>query len=365
MNILIFNWRCWFHPQAGGAEKYLYELSKRLIKAGHRVTWFVSKFNNAETREIIDRIEIIRKGGKYSVYIYIPLYYLFQLRKRKFNIIIDDINGVPFFTPLFVRRPKVAIIHHIVGWWIFSKELPWFMAIIGWISERLIPFIYSKIKFITVSNSSKKEMERFGIRNIKIVPNGIDTNIYKSKQKKSRIPTIVFVGRLKKYKRLDLLLRAFKLVSKKNSRARLWIVGEGNVKKDLLKLVERLNLKKVKFFGYVSDEKKITLLNKAWVFVTTSEKEGWAVTVIEANVCGTPVIAFNVPGLRDSVKNGFNGLLVKPNPKELADEIIKVLKDEKLRKELSRNAIKWAKRFSWDKSADEFMKVVEDVVNEK
>jgi len=267
MNILIFNWRCWFHPQAGGAERYLYELSKRLVRAGHRVTWFVSKFENAKTREIREGIEIIRMGGRYSVYVYAPLYYLFRLRKRKFDIVIDDINGVPFFTPLFVRRPKIAIIHHIVGWSIFSKELPWFIGIIGWISERLIPFIYSDTRFITVSNSSKKEMKEFGIKNIDIVPNGIDLNVYKPKGRKSRTPTIIFVGRLKKYKRLNLLLKAFKLVSEKNSKARLWIVGEGDVKKDLLKTVKKLNIKKVKFFGRVSEKRKIDLLNKAWVFV--------------------------------------------------------------------------------------------------
>ena len=366
MRILIFNWRCWHHPLAGGAEKYLYEISKRLVKKGYKITWFVSRFCGAREKEFIDGIEVIRKGGKFSVYLYAFWHYLMHLRKKNFDLIIDDINGVPFFTPIYVWRHKIAIIHHLVKK-IFFRELPWHMALLGWISERLIPLIYFNTKFVTVSKSSEEEMKKFGIKNIEIVPNGIDTKIYNANpNSKNDIPVILFLGRLKKYKRIELLLRSFKIVSKKVE-AELWIAGRGDMKGELENLTKELEIQdRVKFFGFVSEKDKIELLKKAWVFVTTSEKEGWGITVIEANACGTPAIAFNVSGLRDSIKHGYSGLLVEDgNIEKLAEAIIDILSDSDLREELSRNAIEWAKRFSWDRSAEEFEKVIKNVIGER
>jgi hypothetical protein len=125
MNILILNWRCWKHPWAGGAEKYLHEISKRLVKSGHKVTWFVSSWAGLKETEVLDGIDLIRKGGRFSVYIHAFITYITELRSGNFDVIVDDINGVPFFTPLFVRKRKIAIIHHLVKG-IFFKELPFY-----------------------------------------------------------------------------------------------------------------------------------------------------------------------------------------------------------------------------------------------
>jgi len=361
MKILIFNWRCWKHPWAGGAEKYLYEISKRLVKRGHKIVWFVSSFEKSEKREIEDGIEIIRRGGRFSVYLYAFWYYLKELKKRNFDLIVDDINGVPFFTPLYVWKPKVAIIHHLMGWKIFSKELKLHQAIIAWLAERLISLLYFSISFITVSESSKKELKKNLIRRVYVVPNGLNSWMKRhSPIKKTHNPTIIYLGRWKKYKRINLLIEAFKIVKKRMKNAELWLVGKGDWK----------NYKKVegmKLFGKVSDRKKKELLTKAWVFVNPSIKEGWGITVIEANACGTPCIAYDVPGLRDSVINGKTGLLVKEdgNVEKLAEAIIKILEDEELRRKLSINAIKWAKQFSWDKSAEEFERVIKNIIKQE
>ena len=355
--ILIFNWRCWKHPWAGGAEKYLYEISRRLVKKGHRVTWFVSSWEELAEKEVLDGIEIIRKGGRFSVYIHAFLTYIVELRRHDFDVVVDSINGVPFFTPLFVRKKKVAILHHLVKC-IFFKELSWYFAIIGWISERFIPIVHRNTKFITVSESSKKEMEEFGLGDVELIYNGVDMAMSENSDKNLR-PAIIFLGRLKEYKRIDHLIKAYKIVSESISEAELWIVGDGDYRNELKKLAEEMKIK-ADFFGYVDEQTKAKLLSEAWVFVITSEKEGWGISVLEANACGTPAIAYDVPGLRDSIKDGETGLLTKSGDiKALSEAIINVLGDDELREKLSKNAFEYSKQFSWDESAMQMLKILE------
>ena len=357
MNILIFNWRCWMHPWAGGAENYLYEISRRLVKRGHKVTWFVSSWEGFEGREFSDGIEVIRKGGKFSVYLHAFLTYIRELRRRDFDVIVDDVNGVPFFTPLFVGKKKVAIIHHLVKR-IFFKELPWYLAVIGWLSEKSIPIVYKKTKFVTVSESSKRELEEFWIADIEVVYNGVDMALSENLDKNLR-PSVIFLGRLKRYKRIDRLIKAYKIVSERVPETELWIVGDGDHRKELEQLAEEMMVK-ADFFGYVDEATKAKLLRESWVFIITSEKEGWGVTVLEANACGTPCIAYDVPGLRDSIIDEETGILVKEdgNVENLAEAIIMVLEDDELREKLSKNALEYSKRFSWNTSADKFERVL-------
>jgi glycosyltransferase involved in cell wall biosynthesis len=363
MNILIFNWRDMKHPEAGGCEVNIHELAKRWVAKGNSVTLFCSSFENCKEKETIDGIEIIRKGGKFSVYILAALNYLLHFR-GKYDMVIDDINGFPFFTPLFVKKPKVAIVHHLVKD-IFYKELSFPFSHIGYFAESfLMPRIYSNTKFVAVSESTKKEMVEAGFdaANIGVVYNGLNGG-YKPANAKSAEPLIVFVGRIKRYKRLEILVRAMKDIREKVPNARLVIAGEGEEKENLERLVKELNLEgSVRIAGRVSDEEKIRLLQRAWVFVTPSSKEGWGVTVIEANACGTPVVAYDVPGLRESVIDGETGLLTKEdgNVGLLTKDATTVLLDEKLREKLSKNALDHSKNFSWDKSSKEFLKILED-----
>ncbi len=362
MKILIFNWRDITHPWAGGAEKYIHEIGKRLAKK-HEVTLFCSRYPGSLKGEVIDGIEIIRDGGKFTTYIYAAVKYLSKLRKRDYDVVVDDINGVPFFTPLYSRKPIVAIIHHIVGWKIFRRELPLPLAVIGYLCERSIPYIYRNCKFVTVSESTKEELKRFGIKesNITVVPNGIDLNPHLGK--KSEKPVVVYFGRIKNYKRVDHILKAFSIVKRKIPDAELVIAGRGEIT-HLKNLAKDLNIDgSVIFMGEVDEKRKVEILSSSWVYVIASTKEGWGISVIEANACGTPAVAYDVPGLRDSIKHGYNGLLVENgNIEALANAIIHLLKDDELRKELSRNAIEWAKQFSWDKSAEEFERLIQSLV---
>jgi glycosyltransferase involved in cell wall biosynthesis len=369
LNILIFNWRDITHPQAGGAERYIHEIGKRLAK-NHKVILWCGKYSGCKEVEEIDGIRIIRNGSKIRVSVFDPtiyvlagLDYLSKLRKERFDVVIDSISGLPFFTPLFTKKPKIAILHHL-NRGIFFKEVSFLPALISYLGELAIPAFYRDVQFITVSESSRKELINLGISptKISVVYNGVDSSLFSKRYEKSSCPLIVYFGRLKRYKRVDLLIRAMKIVSKEVPDAKLVIAGSGDAESELKALVDELDLKdSVLFRGYVDEDEKAELLGSAWVFVTPSSKEGWGITVIEANACGTPCIAYDVPGLRDSIRNGETGLLIKEDGdvEALAESIVKVLRDDSLRKNLSERALDWAKNFSWDKSAKKFIEVLE------
>ncbi|MFC1999228.1 glycosyltransferase family 4 protein [Chloroflexota bacterium] len=358
MKILCFNWRDITHAMAGGAEVYLHEIAKRLTNE-HEVVLFCGKYKGCKGRDEIDGIRIIRRGGSFSVYLHAIFSYLINLRKENYDVVVDSINGVPFFTPLFVRKPKVAIMHHLVKKEIFFRELPLPLAPVGWLAEKTIPFLYGKLPMVTVSDSSRQELIEFGIpeERIRIIYNAIDHTAlgYGAKSPK---PLIAYVGRIKQYKQVDHLLQAFEIVKKEIAEAELVIAGRGDYG-ELRKLVKAQTDSCITLAGEVSEEEKVEILKKAWVFVTPSMKEGWGISVIEANACGTPAIAYDVPGLRDSIRDGETGLLVPQGDiEQLAKAIIELLTDSELRTRVGQNALGWSSCFSWDRSAEEFEQVL-------
>ena len=171
---------------------------------------------------------------------------------------------------------------------------------------------------------------------------------------------MTYVGRLKDYKSIDLLIKAFARVVKEIPGARLQIAGDGDEHKTLIRLATKLQLSDViSFSGKVSEDEKLSILQSAWVFVNPSMMEGWGITTIEANACGTPVVASDVPGLRDSVRAGETGFLVPYGQTEmLSEKIVLLLSDNQLRKALAHNAVQWAKNFDWQKSSDRFIDIV-------
>lgn len=362
MKILIFNWRDITHPLAGGAEVYIHEIGKRLAKR-HEVTLFCGEYPGCEKKSVIDGIKIIRKGGRYGIYLWAPLIYLSKLRK-KYDIIIDCENGIPFFTPLFVQEPKICVMHHVHKD-VFNIEMPFYLAWIGkFLESSLMPLVYKNVEFIAVSPSTKKDLGNIGIdkEKIHIIFNGMNGRLAPDFNKKKE-NLIVYVGRIKKYKQLDHLVKAFRIVKDRIPDSELVIAGKGDFS-EIEELSKKLNLK-LKLYNEITEDEKLDLLQKARIFVTTSMKEGWGLTVIEANRCGTPVIAYDVSGLRDSIRNNETGLLVKPGDiEEFAENIIKLLKDTYLNERLNKSAFLWSKEFDWNKSTEELKKIIE-VINEK
>lgn len=358
MRILIFNWRDITHPWSGGAEVYIHEIGKRLVKKGYYVTLFCGKYPGCKEETVIDGIKIIRKGGQYSLYLYAPIYYLLKLRD-KYDVIIDCENGIPFFTPLFSRKKKICVMHH-VHTDVFDKELPFYLSWVGKFLEGfLMPLVYKNIDFVAVSPSTKKEMIDLGIDKdkIRIIYNGMDGQFAPDFSKKKG-NLIVYVGRIKRYKQLDHLVRAFRIVKDKVQDAELVIAGKGNFV-EIEELAKKLNLK-IGLYNDITEDEKIDLLQKAKLFVTTSMKEGWGITVIEANRCGTPVVAYDVDGLRDSIRNNETGLLVKSGDiEQIGESIIKIIENNDF--QMNIRALEWSKKFDWNKSTEEFEKFIEYV----
>lgn len=359
--ILIFNWRDTKHRYAGGAEVYIHELAKRWVKMGYSVTQFSGNDGTRLNNEVLDGVQIIRKGGFYFVYLWAFVYYVLRLR-GKYDIIIDTENGIPFFTPLYAKESIYCLMFH-VHQEVFRKSLSKPLALFACILEnRLMPWAYRKTKFITISESSKQEILDFdlGKAGIEIIYPGVDLRTYKPTNKKSSNPLIIYIGRLQMYKSVDILIQSAKKIFESVPHAEIVIAGSGEEKKKLENLVKNLGLSdKVTFVGRVSEEGKIQLYQKAWVAVNPSLKEGWGITTIEANACGTPVVASDVPGLRDSVCNPSTGFLVQyGNIGDFSSKIIRILKDTDLRKSMEENSVKWAERFDWQRSAERSLKII-------
>lgn len=366
LNILVINWQDIKNPFGGGAEVHLHEIFKRVVARGHNVTLLACGFDDAPENETIDGINVIRAGKRNTFNFVVPKEYKKLSKKEKFDIVIDDINKIPFYTPIYVKEPLLAISHHFFGKSIF-REAGLIAGLYVYLSEKLLDFLYKKTPFAVVSESTKNEFKErgFDTSQFAVIQNAIDKSQFNFKiENKETVPTVAYFGRLKKYKSVDHLLSAFAVVKKSVPEAKLWILGKGDFKPNLEKLAQELGIADdTVFFGFVSDEQKAKLLARAHCVVNTSMKEGWGITNIEANACGTPVISADVPGLRDSVKNGESGLLYQyANINELAENIKNLFLDEKLRINLSEGAINWAKLFDWETSAEEMTDYCRNII---
>ncbi len=366
MKILILNWRDFQNPKSGGAEVLTYEIAKRWVKQGHSVIWFASTFKNCKQSEEISGIKIVRAGKPdirhlhNSVYFKAFIFYR-KIRKAGLDLVVDEIHGIPFFTNVYVREKKIAFICEVAkDIWDRMYPFPW--NIIGKIVERLSLLSYRGIKFITISDSTKKDLITYGIpiKNITILPMGISR--YKvDKNNKEHHPTAIFVARLNKMKGVEDAILSWKHVVAKSKNAKLWIVGKGDDQyvSFLKSLVERSSLNNnIVFWGYISEKKKFELMSRSHVIISPSIREGFGLTIPEAGSVGTPAVVYNSPGLRDIVDN-TNGIVVKKNtPLHLANAVIKIFSDVKLRENLSRQAYKKSLQYDWNETAKKFTQVM-------
>ena len=354
LRILVINWQDIRNPLSGGAEVHFHEIFRRVAAMGHPVTLLCSVFAGAAPEEEIDGIRIVRSGSRNFFNFSVPAAYRRLRRRQTFDVVIDDLNKIPFFTPCFVREPLLTIVHHLFGRSIYLEASLLPASYVYW-SERLALRIYRRTPFAVVSESTRAELRRLGITApIELLPNAVDHDRYGvAPAERSPEPLICHLGRLKRYKSVEHLLRALPLVHAVLPATRLVIVGEGDHRPALEDLAGELGIREaVRFTGQVSHEEKVCWLNRAWVAVNPSPKEGWGLTVIEANACGVPVVAADSPGLRDSVQDHETGLLYPYGEIEtLAAGLITLLRDRELRERMGEAARRWAGTFSWDESA--------------
>lgn len=364
MKILVFSWKDIKHPWAGGSEVNIAEQARRWADAGHEVTMFTSRFKGMRRRERYDGVEVVRAGGRFTIYLLAPLFYLFYLRSRA-DVVLDIINGIPFFTPLYCRRPICGLVHHVHKE-MFTMELGPLVGTVGKAIERFaVPVLYRSRPFICVSDSTAEAMRvhlyKGSKLDIRVIRNGIsECHFEESDVERFEEPTVLYLGRLKRYKRLPVLIRAMLRVRERVPGARLLIVGWGDARPEAEAAARDLELNDcVEFRGFVSDEEKMSLYHRSWVLATASMIEGWGLTVIEANACGMPTVAFDVPGLNESIVNGETGVLARDED-EFADALVELLEDGKRRASLAEGAREWSTNFSWDSTASRSLEVLEE-----
>lgn len=371
MNILVFSWRDPKHPLAGGAEQVMHEHMKGWVRAGHKVTLFASRFKGSVEKGALDGVEILRKGHQYWGVQFTGFFHYLRNR-NKYDLIVDQFHGIPFFTPLYSRKPKLAVIQETTRKvWLLNplpRPLNWIVGMIGYLGEPLVFIPYRRTHFMTGSDSAKKEVSKFGIplENITVVPHGVIVKRPTPFLKKEKKKTIVYLGVLSRDKGIEDALETFALL-KDEGHFQFWVIGRPETERyrsrvhSLLKTLRLEN--KIKFWGFVSQEKKFELLARAHALINPSVREGWGLVNIEANAMGIPIAAYNSPGLVDSVKDGFNGIICKQNtPREMARNVIEIL-DDKNYSSFSQNSIKWSKKFSWEKSCKISNKLIQEVAN--
>jgi glycosyltransferase involved in cell wall biosynthesis len=350
LRILWFNWRDIKHPESGGAEIYTHQILTRLARKGHSVTLFTTKTEGSLTSEEIDGVLIIRHGGKYSVYRRAKQY--FENYRSSYDLIIDEINGRPFLSPQIVNdRPVIAIFHQLIKEeWFYEIPFPINYFCYHVMEKRwLIP--YKDTQTITVSNSSLSDLESLGFTKVNVIQNGLDIDPLPKVSEKEVQPTICFIGRLRRHKLANHAIEAFKIIKNKIPDAKMWLIGDGPMRPYLQ---ERAG-SDVQFFGHVPNILKYDLLRRAQMVLVPSVREGWGLVVIEANAMGTPVIGYDIPGLRDSILNGETGILTKhPSPSSLAESAFRLLTNDEMLERYSRNALSYSRKFSWEESAERF-----------
>lgn len=354
MKILWLNWRCWLNPAMGGAEVFTYEVAKRWVACGHEVTLFTSKFLGCKEEETLDGIKILRAGGRFTVYRQAKRLYSKRFKSEDFDVIIDEINTQPFFAQKFAKNgEKVVVLIHQLAREFWFYETPFPINFIGYhfLENRWLKQ-YVDVSTVTVSESTRQDLSDLGFKNVSIVSEGLNFEPLAALPKKDVKPIIVYSGRLKRAKRPDHAIKAFAKVKEKYPNAELWVFGDGPYRKKL----ENIAGVGVKFFGHLDSSKRRKLLGKSWVLMVPGLREGWGLNIIEANALGVTCIAYDVPGLRDSVKNGETGLLVESgNIQALVQKVISLLENPIKLEMLRSNALNYAKEFNWDNTANEFM----------
>jgi glycosyltransferase involved in cell wall biosynthesis len=361
MRIAFFNWRDIRNPHAGGAEVFVHQILRHLSRQGHKVTLFTSSFPGCVEHELIDGVEHVRYGGRFLIY---PKSYICYKRhiEGRYDVIVESINGPPFFTVLFAKEKVVPFIHQLTREnWYSGICLP--LAFTGYHLEDSMLSLYRDRPALVPSQSTKSDLAALGFRDVSIIHGAADVASTKGRGK-AKAKTILYLGRLTRSKRVDHALRAFSIIRESEADARLWIAGSGPEEERLKSLADDLGISgSAEFFGRVSEGRKAELLSEAHLMLLPAVREGWGLVVLEANACGTPVIGYDVHGLRDSIEDGVNGYLVREGDfKAMADRAVGLLRDKEVLERISSASSEYSNRFSWEKSSREFLSFLEGVL---
>lgn len=344
----------------GGAEILTHEVAKRWVANKNTVVQFSSQYPNCVNEEVVDGVRIIREGSaqfrSWNIPVHVAAYRWYKKQaKEKFDVVIDEIHGIPFFTPAYVSEKIVALICEVARE-IWDVAFPYPLNFIGRTVENNYFRFYKNIPFLTISPSTKLDLIEVGVeeKRITVLPMGLTVLNNLKIFEREKTPTLLFVSRLTKAKGAEDAISVISAVKKEIHNAKLWIVGAGDPQY-MLKLRQNIMMQgvgdNVELFGSIDTEKKFELMSRATILIAPSLKEGWGLTVPEAGYVKTPSVGYNVAGLRDVIVSEQTGLLTDPNPIAMAKEIIRLIQDRALYHKTSFEARKLARTYSWDNTA--------------
>ena len=345
-------WRDLDDPEAGGSELHAHKVASLWAAAGLDVTFRTSAVPGASKSLTRDGYQVLRRAGRYGVF---PgaAWEGMRLGHRSGDALVEVWNGMPFLSPLWYGGPRIVFLHHVHAE-MWGMVLPPTLARMGDTMERRIaPRFYRRSRVVTLSESSRQEIvEMLHLRpeRITVAPPGVDER-YSAGGHRSPTPLVVAVGRLVPVKRFDVLLRALAPLKADQPELEAVIIGEGYERAALEALRAELGAQEwVHMPGRVGDDELVDWYRRAWVVASSSQREGWGMTLTEAAACGTPAVATDIAGHADAVVDGESGLLVD-DVEDLSDALARVLGDDVLRTRLSKGALERARWFTWEATA--------------
>lgn len=367
MDILVVNWQDLENPHSGGAEIHLFEIFGRLARAGNRVRLVCSGWPGAAPRARVHDVEVERVGGRHSFALLGRRAVRQAIRTHRPDILVEDVNKLPLFLALGTDLPFCAVVPHLFGETAFD-EAPWPMAATVWLAERPLAAAYRRAGFHAISESTRDDLVARGVRKeqVRVIHPGVDSTRFTPSVEECRsvTPSFLYVGRLKRYKGIELAIRALSLARQSRPDLRLEVAGIGDHRNQLQGLVNRLGLEEaVTFHGFVSEAEKISLLRRSWANIYPSPKEGWGITVVESAACGTPSLASDSPGLRDSVRHGQTGFLVPHGDvPALAARMLELAGSPDLVARLGVAARRFAEGLTWERTANDTYRHLADII---
>lgn len=353
LRIAAVSWRDLAHPSAGGAEVLIDRLLGGLHQRGHQVTLVCGGPVANHPFDVFDA------GGTYSQYLRAPAVCTRHLRDA--DVLIDVQNGVPYFSPLWRRRPSVCLVHHVhTDQWEMRFPTP-VAAVLRGVERRVMPAVYRNRRFVAISSSTATSLAALGVKpgSITVIESGVDP-VSGPVSARSPEPLLLSLNRLVPHKRIDVLLSAWAQVQERIA-GRLVVVGDGPLLSDLRE--QARSIPRTEVLGRVDEATKQDLLGRAWCVLSAAHHEGWGMSVLEGAVYGTPTLAVDAPGIRDAVVDGVTGQLVRPADEnhlvgEFAQAMVEFVEDAPQRERLGAAAMQRAAELSWDHAVDRWERVL-------
>ncbi len=369
MKILWLSWKDITNPASGGAEISGEEHAKAWTKAGHTVHWVSINYPGGQRFVDKDDIEYEHLGRLWMWYLAL-IHLLFFIKwitvwRSTYDLVVDEIHGPPLLTPLYVKKPKIVIVHEVAGE-IWKKTIPFPLS---WLMQHVVEpaffLAYKNVPIIAGASTTVKDLINIGVpsKNIHLIPYGVTLPELKIEHPKEATPTLVFLSQLRPMKGFDRVYESFKKIQKQIPEVRLWVVGDDSLPYAQQLKQKILNEEKnnsVHFWGKVTQEKKFELLKRAHLLVHGSYKEGWGLVVIEANAVGTPAVVFDASGLRDSIQNNLTGI-ISSGTDNFVTNVVEILQEFDQYSQMQKNAVVWSKQFSWKNSTDQSLALLKTI----